>query len=197
MLLILQHAEPRVQAGKKKVIFTSNLPAPLRLQALETEVAAVKKLSGETDTAIFDGTSFSIMRQALGDNATVNQVLMAMHFDMKVNVDGSDAFLFTPALVNSKAVADIKKNLTPNHHGLGKAALEAYTIETTGSHYAQLQLLGFYETNGDTALHIAPGYMYEGRDWAFEATVHLPAAQALDDRPEAEWGFSLGLRYLF
>ncbi len=80
---------------------------------------------------------------------------------------------------------------------LYRLAPDRYTAETTGSHYFQLQALGFYETNGDTALHLAPGYLYEGRDWAFEATVHLPIAQDLDDRPEAEWGLSLGLRYLF
>jgi len=130
VLLILHHAAPRVQAGKKKLIFTSNLPAPLNLPELKKEVAAVKKLSGETDTAIVDGTSFSIMRQALRDNATVNSVLMAMHFDLQVKVDGSDAFLYTPAMMNSKAVADIKKDLTPNHHGFDKAALETYTVET-------------------------------------------------------------------
>ncbi|MEM9753402.1 MAG: hypothetical protein AAF916_08450 [Planctomycetota bacterium] len=80
---------------------------------------------------------------------------------------------------------------------LHRLAPERYTIETTGSHYVQVQLLHFYETNGDTALHLAPGWMYEGRTWAFEATVHLPIAQDLDDRPDSEWGLSLGVRCLF
>ncbi|MEM7575915.1 MAG: hypothetical protein AAF328_00450 [Planctomycetota bacterium] len=80
---------------------------------------------------------------------------------------------------------------------LYRIAPRSYTIDTTGSHYVQFQALSFYETNGDAAWHFAPGYLYEGKDWAFEASVHLPIAQDLDDRPESEWGLSLGLRYLF
>ncbi len=73
----------------------------------------------------------------------------------------------------------------------------AYTAQTTGSHYAQFQLLGRYETNGDTSIHAAPGYMYEGQQWAFEATVHLPVWQEVDHRPELVWGLTLGVRLLF
>jgi hypothetical protein len=80
---------------------------------------------------------------------------------------------------------------------LYRLAPEAYTAETLGSHYAQLQLLGRYETNGDMQLMFAPGWMYEGRQWAFEATVHLPVWQELDQRADLEWGVNLGLRYLF
>ena len=74
---------------------------------------------------------------------------------------------------------------------------ETYTAETTGSHYVQAQLLGRYETNGDTQVMFAPGWMYEGRQWAFEATVHLPVLQELDHRAELKWGVNLGVRYLF
>ncbi|MEM1445574.1 MAG: hypothetical protein AAGF84_05920 [Planctomycetota bacterium] len=74
---------------------------------------------------------------------------------------------------------------------------ERYTAETTGSHFLQMQMLSYYETNGDRALHVAPGYMYEAYSWAFEATVQVPITQDLSHRPETEWGFSLGLRYLF
>ncbi|MEM9752368.1 MAG: hypothetical protein AAF916_03190 [Planctomycetota bacterium] len=80
---------------------------------------------------------------------------------------------------------------------LYRVAPPRYTLDTTGSHFLQLQLLNFYETNGDQSLHVAPGWLYEGHAWAFEATVHLPIAQDLDDRPESEWGLSLGVRYLF
>ncbi|MEM7627591.1 MAG: hypothetical protein AAF333_18500 [Planctomycetota bacterium] len=74
---------------------------------------------------------------------------------------------------------------------------EAYTAQTTGSHYFQAQALGRYETNGDWQVMFAPGWMYEGRQWAFEATVHLPVLQELDSRAELEWGVNLGVRYLF
>ncbi|MEM9418698.1 MAG: hypothetical protein AAGA25_06515 [Planctomycetota bacterium] len=74
---------------------------------------------------------------------------------------------------------------------------EEYTADTVGSHYVQAQLLGRYETNGDTALHFAPGWMYEGPQWAFEATVHLPVFQDLDHRTDLEFGINFGIRYLF
>lgn len=74
---------------------------------------------------------------------------------------------------------------------------EAYTAETTGSHYAQFQLLGRYETNGDVSAMFAPGWMYEGWQWAFEATVHVPVFQELDHRTELEFGLNFGVRYLF
>lgn len=80
---------------------------------------------------------------------------------------------------------------------LYRLAPEAYTAETTGSHYFQAQLLGRYETTGDVQLMFAPGWMYEGRQWAYEATVHLPVWQELDSRAELEWGINLGIRYLF
>jgi len=74
---------------------------------------------------------------------------------------------------------------------------EAYTAQTTGSHYFQAQLLGRYETNGDLGLMFAPGWMYEGRQWAFEATFHVPVFEELDHRAELEYGLNLGIRYLF
>lgn len=80
---------------------------------------------------------------------------------------------------------------------LYRLAPETYTAETTGSHYFQAQMLGRYETNGDWQIMFAPGWMYEGRQWAFEATVHLPVLQELDHRAELEFGVNFGVRYLF
>ena len=80
---------------------------------------------------------------------------------------------------------------------LYRLAPEAYTAETTGSHYFQAQLLGRYETNGDVQVMFAPGWMYEGRQWAFEGTVHLPVLQELDHRADLEYGINSGIRYLF
>lgn len=74
---------------------------------------------------------------------------------------------------------------------------EAYTADTTGSHYVQAQLLGRYETNGDTSVMFAPGWMYEGRQWAFEFTFHVPVFEELDHRTELKYGLNFGIRYLF
>ena len=80
---------------------------------------------------------------------------------------------------------------------LYRLAPEQYAADTQGSHYLQLQLLNRYETSGDTQSIFAPGWMYEGRRWAYEATLHLPIAQDLDHRAEMQWGVNLGIRYLF
>ncbi len=74
---------------------------------------------------------------------------------------------------------------------------EAYTADTAGSHYVQVQLLNHYEANGDIQTVFAPGYMDEARQWAVEATVHLPVYQQLDHRPELAWGLNVGVRLLF
>ena len=80
---------------------------------------------------------------------------------------------------------------------LYRLAPGVYTAQTTGSAYAQVQVLGRYETNGDTEVLVAPGYLYEAPGWAFEATVRLALLQSLDERPEVDVGLTLGLRFLF
>lgn len=72
-----------------------------------------------------------------------------------------------------------------------------YAIDTLGAWYAIAELHGMYETNGDHEIFVAPGVMYEGRDWALEASLSLPVVQDLDHRPEAEFTITLGLRFLF
>lgn len=80
---------------------------------------------------------------------------------------------------------------------LYRIAPAEYAVDTQGAWYAIAELHGTSETNGDHELFIAPGVMYEGRDWALEASVSLPVLQELNHRPEAEFTITLGLRFLF
>ncbi|MEL7240082.1 MAG: hypothetical protein AAGK78_14590, partial [Planctomycetota bacterium] len=80
---------------------------------------------------------------------------------------------------------------------LWRLAPERYTADTTGSWYAVLESSYVYETSGNNELSLAPGLMYEGRTWAFEASVLLPVWQDIDGRPEPEFGATVGLRYFF
>lgn len=72
-----------------------------------------------------------------------------------------------------------------------------YTFDTAGSWYVVGELNGVYETNGDNEIMLAPGILYEAREFALEASVQLPAVQDLDHRPEREVSFVVGVRLLF
>lgn len=73
----------------------------------------------------------------------------------------------------------------------------AYTADTAWSSYIQAQVLTRYETNGDFEALLAPGFLYEARDWAAEITVQLPVIQELDHRAEPRIAVTAGLRFLF
>lgn len=73
----------------------------------------------------------------------------------------------------------------------------AYTADTAWSSYVQAQLLTRYETNGDFEALLAPGFLYEARDWAAEITVQLPVIQELDHRAQPRVAVTAGLRFLF
>ncbi len=72
-----------------------------------------------------------------------------------------------------------------------------YTADTPGAWYVMLEMNGLYETNGDHELRLSPGIMYEATTWAFELGTQIPVWQELDDRPEPEFGVTLGLRFSF
>jgi len=74
---------------------------------------------------------------------------------------------------------------------------DQFTAQKTGAWYAILEANGFYETNGDMELFLAPGIMYEAQGWALEASVQLPAFQDLDHRPDTEFAVTVGVRLLF
>lgn len=74
----------------------------------------------------------------------------------------------------------------------------AYGEESSGAAiYAVAELNGLYETNGNHQLFLAPGLMYEATWWTIDATVMIPLAQDLKDRPETEIAFGVGLRLSF
>ncbi len=65
------------------------------------------------------------------------------------------------------------------------------------STFFQAQLLGRYETHGDTQLIFAPGIIHNGLTWAVEGAVQVPLAQDLDHRAELVWGINFGFRLLY
>jgi hypothetical protein len=72
-----------------------------------------------------------------------------------------------------------------------------YGADFVASTYAVVELNGFYETNGDTELFIAPGLLYEAPTFALELSVSIPVHQSLDNRPEAQYSVGVGVRFLF
>ncbi|MEM9296601.1 MAG: hypothetical protein AAGA57_12435 [Planctomycetota bacterium] len=72
-----------------------------------------------------------------------------------------------------------------------------YGLDTTHSTYLTFDVLGRYETNGDTELLLAPGYLWEGPRSAVFGGVMLPVHQDLDLRAEAKVGVVLEVRLLF
>lgn len=73
----------------------------------------------------------------------------------------------------------------------------SYSSDTHAAWYAMAEVNATYETNGDTEVTIAPGIMYEARNWVFEAMVKLPVAAEVDHRPELDYSVGVGLRILF
>lgn len=80
---------------------------------------------------------------------------------------------------------------------LYRLAPAKYSAETHGSWYAMVELTGLYETNGDNELFVAPGIMYEAREYAVEASVQLPVFADLDHRPKRCPIVTVGFRLLF
>jgi len=74
---------------------------------------------------------------------------------------------------------------------------EKYTVDTYGAFYGVLELNGYYETNGDHELLIAPGIMYEAAKWTAEIAVQLPLVQDIDHRARNEITVVAGIRFSF
>ena len=72
-----------------------------------------------------------------------------------------------------------------------------YAGSSDAAIYAVFEMNGLYETNGDHEVFFAPGVLYEGRRFAAEASIQLPAVQKLDRRPETRFAFTIGVRFLF
>ena len=80
---------------------------------------------------------------------------------------------------------------------LYRLAPDSYDDDSHGAWYLMAELNATYETNGDIEAMIAPGIMYEARNWVFEASIQLPLYEDLDHRPQVEYSIGIGLRYLF
>jgi hypothetical protein len=80
---------------------------------------------------------------------------------------------------------------------LFRIAPAEYSAQSTGALYAVTELNGFYGTNGDHEVFIAPGVMYESRKFTLDATVMIPVHQELEHRAETELIVAVGLRLSF
>jgi hypothetical protein len=80
---------------------------------------------------------------------------------------------------------------------LFRIAPEQYSAQTRGAWYALVELNHLYELNGDNELLVAPGLMYEGRNFALELGVQLPAWQRIEHRPKTDFTVTIGFRFLF
>jgi hypothetical protein len=72
-----------------------------------------------------------------------------------------------------------------------------YAADTTAAWYGVIEANGVYDAGGGHELMLSPGLLYEGRDFAAELSVQLPAISDLDDRPDREFGLTIGFRWLF
>jgi hypothetical protein len=80
---------------------------------------------------------------------------------------------------------------------LFRIAPAEYTPETTAAAYITFELNGLYETGGDNEILIGPGFLYEAKSFAVEATIGVPVVQDVDDRPETDLVVTFGFRVLF
>ena len=80
---------------------------------------------------------------------------------------------------------------------LYRLAPASYQAETHGAWYGMLDCNSSYETNGDTEVRLAPGIMYEARNWVVEASIQIPIYEELDYRPEMDFTIGVGFRILF
>lgn len=72
----------------------------------------------------------------------------------------------------------------------------AFGPDYRAAQYFQFETRWDYETNGDSELRMAPGWLMEAPRFALEASLELPVAASLDARPERDWSVILGVRVL-
>lgn len=80
---------------------------------------------------------------------------------------------------------------------LYRLAPGAWTANSSAALYAVLELNGLYETSGDNEILLSPGLLYEARTWAGEIGARIPILEDVNDRPEMDWGMTVGVRFLF
>lgn len=158
--------------------------------------------TGAIDTeraAVIFGTKLDLI-EGFNVNPHVGLVYTKVHGQHGVNFDVS-------YLMTTGGVGDRLSNV---EGGTGTADLirfnssyvfrfypEAFTSASTGGYYLTAEINTLFETNGDQEVRWSPGFMYEGREVSFEAMLQLPLWHDLDERPELDWSFGVGLRILF
>jgi hypothetical protein len=80
---------------------------------------------------------------------------------------------------------------------LFRLAPAEYRVDSHGAWFAVIEMNGTYETNDDLELRLAPGIMYEARNWVFEAAVQFPVYEDIDHRLELDIAVGVGFRILF
>lgn len=80
---------------------------------------------------------------------------------------------------------------------LYRIAPGAWTATSGAALYAVAELNGLYETNGDNEILFSPGLLYEARNWAGEIGARIPIVEDVNQRPEMDWGMTVGVRFLF
>jgi hypothetical protein len=80
---------------------------------------------------------------------------------------------------------------------LFRLAPGTWAADSDAALYAVAEINSLYETGGDTEILFAPGLLLEGRTWAGEIGARIPVYEDVDERPEVEWGFVVGVRFFF
>ncbi|HWB20189.1 MAG TPA: transporter [Phycisphaerales bacterium] len=117
-----------------------------------------------------------------------NGINASLRYQFNTHDDGR-----TPVTVND----GLEDTLFVDGSYLFRLSPAVYDADTHGALYAMAEVNSTYETNGDTEVLIAPGLMYEARNWVVELSVQLPVYQALDHRPELDCAIGLGFRLFF
>ena len=82
-----------------------------------------------------------------------------------------------------------------NASHLYRIAPARYKAGTKGAWYTQLESLNTLYDDGDYEMDLAPGLLYEARNWAAEISLRLPVAGNCTDQPD--YTLATGVRYLF
>lgn len=130
----------------------------------------------------FVGVAYSAIQDRWAWNASAR---------FKVNTsDEDEASRITPGDYEGAALftdASLLYRLSPDEWG----------PDTHVSMYAIVELNGLFETSGDAEVMLAPGFLWEAREWVWEVSVQLPIAQDVTNRFEREWSVRGGVRLLF
>jgi hypothetical protein len=200
-----------------------NLSLNLDLSLVHHDFDASATTAGDTEFGVGDPTAllkWRLFRDDTGPTDTMRfSAIGGMHFPGDIDTfNHSSSDSFNPVIggvfsivrgrhgFNADALWEFVTDDGPNtpdifHYDasyLFRVHPAAYSAEQSGAAwYGVMELNGLYETNGDNELFLSPGVMYEARTFTIDATVQIPIWQDLDDRPETEITFGVGVRLPF